>query len=240
MKSLVKILILIFLVSTSFIFNAYADTLHLKNGRTMEGIIKAESQDSVDLEVFGGMVRFRKSEIDRIEKSGEESAQTMRSKWDKKRLDTISKAREEQLRKEEEQLKKEFEPKEVEIGRLGGHVLVEVKINRKTDVSLILDTGASCVLLTSSAAKKVGIDYRDSKGQAVELIMADGRKVKGKQVILESVSTQGVEAKNVVAAILPEDADAANFKDGLLGMSFLKNFNFTVDQKNNRLILERL
>lgn len=42
------------------------------------------------------------------------------------------------------------------------------------------------------------------------------------------------------AAILLDDVAGINFKDGLLGMSFLKNFNFKIDQSNNRITLEKL
>jgi predicted aspartyl protease len=39
--------------------------------------------------------------------------------------------------------------------------------------------------------------------------------------------------------VLTEDADVS-MKDGLLGMSFLKRFNFGIDLKNTKLTLERL
>jgi predicted aspartyl protease len=74
----------------------------------------------------------------------------------------------------------------------------------------------------------------------VELIMADGRKTEAKMVILESVSVQDSEIKNIEAAVLPEKDSAAVPEDGLLGMSFLKKFNFKIDQKNDKLILEKL
>lgn len=226
-----SVLLLILLISVK----AQADTIYLKNGRTMEGIIKAQGQDTVDLEVFGGVVRFRKSEITRIEKATPEGEDTIRLKWEKKRMDTEKKAQEEKIRKE-------LEPKQVEIIQKSDHMLVDVVLNKKVNVTLVLDTGASCLLLTNSVAKKLGVDINDKKLQTVELIMADGRKVNGKLVMLESVAAQGVEAQQVAAAVLPEDAGMGmeSFNDGLLGMSFLKNFNFKIDHKNNKLILEKI
>lgn len=224
-----SVLLSILLISVK----AQADTIYLKNGRTMEGIIRAQGQDTVDLEVFGGVVRFRKSEITRIEKATPEGEDAIRLKWEKKRMDTEKKAQEEKIRKE-------FEPKQVEIIQKSDHMLVDVVLNKKVNVTLVLDTGASCLLLTNSVAKKLGVDINDKKLQNVELIMADGRKVNGKLVMLESVAAQGVEAQGVAAAVLPEDAGMENFNDGLLGMSFLKNFNFKIDHRNNKLILEKI
>ena len=56
----------------------------------------------------------------------------------------------------------------------------------------------------------------------------------------EPVLLKDVEAKEVVAAIIPVSTGDSAMKDGLLGMSFLKYFNFTVDRKNNKLILDKL
>ena len=59
-------------------------------------------------------------------------------------------------------------------------------------------------------------------------------------VILGSVGVQDSEVENIEAAILPEEDSASIPEDGLLGMSFLKKFNFKIDQKNDKLILEKL
>lgn len=228
-RSIVMILPIILAVFT----DVQADTVYLKNGRAMEGIIKAEGEDSVDLEVFGGVVRFKKNEVDRIEKTGPEAADALRKKWEAKKIETLKKAR-------EESLKREYEPRHVEISQSSGHIIVNARINKKTDCQLILDTGATYVVLSNAAAKKLGIDLGSKEVKNIQLLLADGRKADAKLVVLRTVSTQGVEAENVNAAILPEGAEGAGMKDGLLGMSFLKNFNFKIDQKNNKLILEKL
>ena len=95
-----KILSLILPILSGSIIRADADILYLKNGRAMEGIIKAEDQDNIDLEVFGGAVRFRKSEIDRIEKTNQEASDALRKRWEKKRVEIVIRTKEEQIRKE--------------------------------------------------------------------------------------------------------------------------------------------
>jgi clan AA aspartic protease (TIGR02281 family) len=95
------------------------------------------------------------------------------------------------------------------------------------------------VLLSREIGRQLGLGAKRYK-QNVELQLADGRKIKADYVVLESLSVQGVEASDVAAAILSEDIGDISYKDGLLGMSFLKNFSFKIDQKNSKLILEKM
>jgi len=216
----------------SFLFRLDADTLHLKNGRSIEGLIKAEDEQGVDLEVGFGTVRFSRSQIERIERTSTEESTSIKQKWEEKKQKTLDKEK-------ENRLKNELGPKQVDIQQQSGHVVVDVLINKKVNASLVLDTGATYVVLTHAMAQKIDLDIDERIGKDIEMVLADGRKAKAKYMILDTVSAQGVEAKNVAAAVLPSDVAGANFKDGLLGMSFLKNFVFKVDQKNNKLILEK-
>ena len=72
-------LILIFLLI--FTANVYADTLYLKNGRQIEGIIKSENNGAVEIEVYGGSIKMHNSDIDKIERSEETDNEALRSKW---------------------------------------------------------------------------------------------------------------------------------------------------------------
>lgn len=216
----------------SFILCLNADTLYLKNGRSIEGLIKAEDEQGVDLDVGFGTVRFSRGQIERIERVSSGEADSIRQKWEEKKRKALDKEK-------EEQLKKELEPKQIDVQQQSGHVVVEVLINKKIKASLILDTGATYMVLTHAMAQKIDLDIDERIGKDIEMVLADGRKAKAKYMILDTVSAQGVEAKNVAAAVLPSDVADAKFKDGLLGMSFLKNFVFKVDQKNNKLVLEK-
>ncbi|MDD5166873.1 MAG: retropepsin-like aspartic protease, partial [Candidatus Omnitrophica bacterium] len=135
---------------------------------------------------------------------------------------------------------KEHEPKQVSMDKASGHVIVEALLNNKVKASLILDTGSSFIVLSSNIAKQLEIDVNDKATKDVQLVLADGRKVEAKYVILDSVRVQESEIEKIGVAILPEKESDAVSKDGLLGMSFLKNFNFKIDQKNSKLILEKL
>ena len=232
MRRNISIAVLTSIFLFSFILCLNADTLYLKNGRSIEGLIKAEDEQGVDLDVGFGTVRFSKGQIERIERVSSGEAASIRQKWDAKKQKALDKEK-------EEQLKKELEPKQIDVQQQSGHVVVEVLINKKIKASLILDTGATYMVLTHAMAQKIDLDIDERIGKDIEMVLADGRKAKAKYMLLDTVSAQGVEAKNVAAAVLPSDVADAKFKDGLLGMSFLKNFVFKVDQKNNKLVLEK-
>ena len=66
MKS--KITAFIFFFLLTFISDAAPDTIYLKNGRSMKGLINKETQEGVWLDLGVGAVKFRWEEIDRIER----------------------------------------------------------------------------------------------------------------------------------------------------------------------------
>ncbi len=233
-KLILGLLIFIFIAKSS-----WADTLYLKNGRSVEGFIKSEDGDSISLAIGFGTVGFRKSDIDKIYRSNQVESELLYQKWEKQRLDRIRK-QEEASRIEAAKAKVEsLKPKEVSVSRESGHIFVQVRINDKVPAELLLDTGASFVLLSNEIGRRLGVD-KDKRKNIVKMQVADGRQVDAQYVLLESLKVQGVEAKKVDAAVLLDDVTGIKFKDGLLGMSFLKNFNFKIDQANNRVILERL
>jgi clan AA aspartic protease (TIGR02281 family) len=224
--------ITIFLLFFGCVSTLYADTLYLKNKRSMEGIVKSEDSEMVDLEVYGGSVKFKKSEIDRIEKTTAAESGLLRRKWEAKK-------KEQQQRIEQQKLAEEEKPKRIEFSKDSQGIIIEATLNNKVKVSLVLDTGASVILLGKGVAEKLGINPGNMKPDA-KITVADGRKVDAKYITLESVKVVNVEAVKVEAAIIFDEIGDAGFHDGLLGMSFLKRFNFKVDQRDKKLILERL
>jgi clan AA aspartic protease (TIGR02281 family) len=210
----------------------YADTVILKNGRKIEGIVKAEDDGMIGLEVCAGVVKFKKSEIERIEKSKPHEHDLIRADWEiqkRKTEERISRQRQEELKR----------PQGVEFSRDSLNIRLRVKLNRKVDVQLVMDTGSTLVVLKKEIAEQLKINL-EGAGPEIKLILADGRQTKAKLITLESVEVEGVEAKNVESAIMLDDITDPDFKDGLLGMSFLKRFNFKIDNREKKLILERL
>lgn len=229
-----------------------ADTLYLKNGQSIEGFIQKEENGGVEFDLGYGTVKFEKREIERIYRSNPEESAKLRKIWeedksksewkdtqaDLERKKLMAQWEEKKAQAEQERLREKSESKEVAMSKEKGQVVVNALLNHKVRASLVLDTGASLVLLTRNIAQDLGIDMH-KEANSVELQMADGRKIKAQHAVLESVKIEDAEADNVEAAILLDELKDPGFKDGLLGMSFLSRFNFTVDHKNEKLILKK-
>ena len=116
-----------------------------------------------------------------------------------------------------------------------GHLLADVLINNKIYASLVVDTGSPVVMLTSSFLQKLGLDLGQSHVGYVELLNG---KYKAAAVSLDSIKLGEAQAQDVSATVLLEDSKG--IKDGLLGLSFLSKFHFTLDQAGQKLILRKL
>lgn len=198
-----------------------ADTIYLKNGRKIEGIIIAETESSYSVHVGYGIMGFAKGQIERVELSNSQQSKSLQDKWDRQRQESA-------------------EYNDIPFTQEGGQMVVEALLNQGVSVNLILDTGASMVVISNRVAQKLGIDTSALKTD-LKMLLADGKVGTAKHAILDKVSVNGIEAADVDVAIMgPEIAMPSAAKDGLLGMTFLKNFNFKIDQANKRLVLEKL
>ena len=231
-----------------------ADTIYFKNGGTIEGIIKSEDAATVEMAIGFGTITCAKQEISKIDRSTMDEKNAISEKWEKKRGELkVSEAdfeRERQkrfaeydkwTREEAERIAKEASGgKTVDLRRdLDTHsILVDAFINDRTKVTLVLDTGASIVVLTRKVGEDLGIDLSDTNNNIATLQLAGEHKVLAKMVILKSVRINDIEVKDVMAGILL-DGGGIGLKDGLLGMTFLSKFNLKIDLKNMKMELEK-
>jgi clan AA aspartic protease (TIGR02281 family) len=210
-----------------------ADTLHLVNGRTISGLIKRQTAQEVELEVSGGSVTFKRNEVESIELSSADETRRMRDQWGRQQRAAYE-------RSLEQQRKEAAGPQGFDVSEKNPNtIVVTAVLNGKLTVTLVLDTGAGLVVLQPSVARNLGLDY-EKKGLDITSIVADGREIKEKYMVLDRMATAGMEASEVGVAIMTEEVDREHFYDGLLGMSFLKKFNFKIDYRNKKLILEAL
>lgn len=109
-----------------------------------------------------------------------------------------------------------------------GHYVADGEINGQA-VVFLLDTGASRVALSAGLAEQLGLAH----GAAVSVQTANGA-TKAYQTRLDSVRLGTIEVRDVSALI----TDGLNSGTVLLGMSFLKQLEFT--QRGNQLTLKPL
>jgi len=230
MKTSIKIFLFLFFL-LSVISQASADIIALKNGYQLEGIIKSESDEYVELQINMGTVKFYREEIKRVEYSSQEEKKAMEEFWRKERL-------KQEAEKKTRKQQREAAPKEIAVGRQGNHLFANAVLNGKVNAKLLIDTGASFVVLSAAIAKVLNINM-DAAKPDMKLTLADGREVPGKMFKLDTISI-GEAGVNGVQAVVIYQEGAFQGYDGLLGMSFLKLFKFEINLEKNRIILNKL
>jgi len=125
-------------------------------------------------------------------------------------------------------------PQSVPLIRQGEHFIVQALINDTVSLSLMIDTGASISLLSESA-----FDTLNSNSDATYIkeltFNTAGGQVTSSIYQIDEFSIQGYTVNNFVFSVSPY---VNEHYDGLLGMNFLKNFDFHIDQENSVLILK--
>lgn len=123
----------------------------------------------------------------------------------------------------------------IQMQKEGTSYFVRVKLHDNIWARFLVDTGASVVQISKAMAKKLKVKI--VRGMTVPVQLAGGVMVPGRPVILKKVELGGAVVENVHAIVL--ESDNLGLRDGLLGMSFLENFVFSIDARKNELILEK-
>ena len=121
-----------------------------------------------------------------------------------------------------------------EIDIINNHVIVPAIISykqKKIRAKLLLDTGSTNITLHRSIAKKLSI----KEPQKGSIRVAGGELVDADAVILDSVTVGPHQEQNLIAGIIDHTGPVVAF-DGLLGMNFLKNHQYTIDFENKTLL----
>jgi len=110
------------------------------------------------------------------------------------------------------------------IGLLAGRV--------RTD--FIVDTGASFTSIPTRAAESLGIRVAGVRDRSY-IITANGRK-EVPYVRIDSLDVGGLRVKNIL--VLINDLPDPDTRYGLLGLNFLKHFDYTIDHQSGRMVLK--
>ena len=105
-----------------------------------------------------------------------------------------------------------------------GHFVTDAQVNGG-HLRLLVDTGATMVRISTTDARRLGIDY--TKGDPGYSIVADGRRVPNWRLKLDTVSVGGLTLYNVDATV-----GEGGVGYGLLGMSFLSRTEMRREGQN--------
>ena len=129
----------------------------------------------------------------------------------------------------------EFSSATIDVTRSHSGTIVIALVNDTVQGKFLLDTGAGMVMLSEAFARRIKLD--PARLPTAEFVMADGRKVTGRAVLLDSMKLGEARAEGIEAAILP--STPGEDLDGLLGMSFLKHFAVHLEGSSGTLTLRQ-
>lgn len=122
---------------------------------------------------------------------------------------------------------------EIPLSGDGHQVIVHGTFNERVSGPVLVDTGASYCVLTRATARRLGL--RPIASSAVPVVTANG-EVSAGLVTLESVTIDDARLARVDAVIM--DAVEPPLV-GIIGLSFLRNFRYSVDHGARIFRLER-
>jgi clan AA aspartic protease (TIGR02281 family) len=114
----------------------------------------------------------------------------------------------------------------VPVQRVGHLLIVSTQVNGSRDARLILDTGASHTILSHDVAGDLGL-LSGRQTRFVTLKTAGG-PVQAELVRVNSIRIADAEVRNSLVAVY-DMPDAPEGVEGLLGLTFLKQFQVTLD-----------
>ncbi len=124
--------------------------------------------------------------------------------------------------------------RKIQLERVGNSYFAVARLNRKYNVRLLVDTGATHVQISERMARYMGI--KTDNAMLVRCTLADGSTTYAKLITLKEMSVGGTKVKNVEALVL--FSQEGDDKHGLLGMSFLDHFRFQIDPDKRLLLLK--
>jgi len=113
---------------------------------------------------------------------------------------------------------------------------VAALLNGTVSVVLLVDTGASSTTISESVARKLGLRLDDKP--ETQTTLADGSTVSARKVTLDLIEV-GTASLQKLDVLVYKNAPG-NTLDGLLGMNFLRHFDYDVSPDFTKLTLTRL
>lgn len=112
-------------------------------------------------------------------------------------------------------------------------LMLDASIDHSSNVTLVLDTGATYTSISREVAEQLGYDLEN--GEKIWVTTANGRVAMPK-ITIKSLNLNGFVAHDIEATVM--DLPPRVPFSGLLGLSFIKRHRITIDTDADNLIIE--
>jgi predicted aspartyl protease len=198
---------------------------------------KYRNQVNVYLEKYDNLSGEEKSQaLQREEEQLRQQEELHRQEIE--RLQQAQAIEEEENRKKAEAARKLLEYTETKVIREGNRILIPVTVNNdgiEIVVTLLLDTGASQIVLNRKVADQLNI-ITLKKGLAQ---VAGGASISTHVGKVSYIKVGPFTMEDASILIIPHEGAPVNYS-GLLGMNFLKQVEYSIDYKNQVIRWKRL
>jgi aspartyl protease family protein len=117
----------------------------------------------------------------------------------------------------------------------GRVIIVEATINQRVTGRFLLDTGASYCVISKDTASSANLSGRKD-GRKVRMTTASGAQMEATVGQARRVEIGDAVARDVEIAVV--DGNPFPGFQGLIGLSFLQRFKYSVDSRSGVLLLE--
>ena len=115
-------------------------------------------------------------------------------------------------------------------------ILVDVLLNDEVKARMVLDTGASLVVISGDLARRLRQDSSNASG-TIKLQTAGG-EIEGQAAVIDRIEL-GSAVREKVRAVINRQPQVFKGFDGLLGSSFLDGYKVTIDYQQSKIHLKR-
>ncbi|WP_111978761.1 retropepsin-like aspartic protease [Algibacillus agarilyticus] len=127
------------------------------------------------------------------------------------------------------------ERKAIQLQQFANQFFVSALINRADHVQLMIDTGAALTVISRDVFNRLSSEYEFTFVREAEMNTAGGLAM-AQIYNANAFSIDEFEIKDLRIAVMP--LSLSHHADGLLGMNFLRYFQFEIDQQNTQLWLK--
>ncbi len=135
----------------------------------------------------------------------------------------------------------ESEPREntnrgIALVQTGSHYIVRAFLDNRSELDLLIDTGASTTAISQQRFRRLYKKHRPELIGRFPINTANGQ-VNAPIFRFSSLTIDKFQVNNFAIIVLPDRSNLDS--DGLLGMNFLRHYDFRIDQRSSELFLQK-